>query len=382
MTYILEWCLLGSVLAAMYPIVGYPLIMAVIAGLRPRAVRRADFTPTVSVVIPAYNEAKCIAGTIENKLAQDYPPEKREILVVSDASDDGTDEIVSRYRDRGVKLLRREKREGKAAALNEAVSRAAGELIVFSDANSVFDTDAVRRLAESFADPGVGYVTGVLDYQHRGGTSGRGSSTYMRYENWLRRIESRAGSIIGVNGGIGAMRRTLYRPVPSNQMTDFVLPLKVIAAGYRVIFDERVHSCEDANHGMKSEFRMRVRVGLRALHALAYVRQDPNALRSPLAVFCVISHKLFRYLSFVFLGLALAANVVLAGRSEPFRILLECQIVFYALAFAGLTRGLPKLLQKLTALPTWFVMTNVAFGVAALRFLRGESLATWKPRAG
>lgn len=381
-TYILEWCLLGSVLAAMYPIVVYPLILAVIAALRPRPVHRAGITPAVSIVIPAHNEAKCIAETIENKLTQDYPPEKREIIVVSDASDDGTDEVVARYLERGVKLLRREKRQGKAAALNEAIAQTRGELIVFSDANSIFDRDAVRLLAENFADARVGYVTGVLEYIHRGETSGRGSGAYMRYENWLRRIESRAGSIIGVNGGVGAMRRDLYQAVPSNQMTDFVLPLRVIAAGYRVIFDERVHSCEEANQELKSEFRMRVRVGLRALHAMAHVRKDLSAIHSPLATFCIVSHKVFRYFSFAFLAIALAANCMLAGRSEPFRVLLECQIAFYGLALAGLVGGLPVALKKLTALPAWFVVTNVAFGVAALRFVRGESVTTWKPRAG
>lgn len=381
-TYILEWCLLGSVLAATYPIVLYPVIMAVIAALRPRPVHRAGITPAVSIVIPAYNEAKCIADTIENKLTQDYPPEKREIIVVSDASDDGTDEIVARYLDRGVKLLRRETRQGKAVALNEAIAQSRGELIVFSDANSIFDRDAVRLLAENFADAKVGYATGVLEYIHQGETSGRGSGAYMRYENWLRRIESRAGSIIGVNGGVGAMRRDLYQTVPSNQMTDFVLPLGVIASGYRVIFDERVHSREDANHQLKSEFRMRVRVGLRALHAMAHVRQDLSVFRSPLAVFCIVSHKVFRYCSFIFLAIALAVGCILAGRSEPFRVLLECQIAFYGLALVGLAGRLPAVLKRLTALPAWFVVTNVAFGVAALRFMRGQSVAIWKPRGG
>lgn len=382
MTHTLEYGLVAAILAAVYPIIGYPLVLAAIAMFRPRPVRRAGMTPLVSILIPAYNEVDCIAATIDNKLAQDYPPDRREIIVVSDASDDGTDAIVMRYADRGVKLLRRQLRQGKAAALNEAVTQAGGEIIVFSDANSTFAPDVVRRLVENFADPRVGYVTGNLEYRHSGQASGRGSGTYMRYENWLRRIESRVGSVIGVNGGVDAMRRELYRDVPTNQITDFVLPLRVIAAGYRVVFDERAQSQEFANTEMGSEFRMRVRVALRALHGLVYVREALNVLRRPLAAFCIISHKVLRYASFVFLALALALNVLLAGRSPLLAALLVCQIVFYLLALAGLNGALPRSLRALTALPTYFLMSNVAFGIAALRFARGDTVVTWRPRAG
>lgn len=379
---LLEYGLLASILAAVYPIAGYPIVLGAIAVFRPRPVRRADMTPTVSILIPAYNEADCIAATIENKLGQDYPADRLEIIVVSDASGDGTDAIVTRYSSRGVKLLRRLQRQGKAAGLNEAVTRATGEIIVFSDANSTFAPDAVRRLVENFADPKVGYVTGNLEYRHSGQTSGRGSGAYMRYENWLRRLESRVGSVIGVNGGVDAMRRELYRDVPIDQITDFVLPLRVIAAGYRVVFDERAQSHELANTEMGSEFRMRVRVALRALNGLAYVRETLNVFRRPLAAFCIVSHKILRYASFAFLALALALNAALAGHSLPFTGLLACQIAFYALALAGLSGGLPRSLRSLTALPTYFLVSNVAFGIAALRFARGDSVVTWKPRAG
>jgi cellulose synthase/poly-beta-1,6-N-acetylglucosamine synthase-like glycosyltransferase len=379
---LLEYGLLASILAAVYPILGYPVLLGAIAFFRPRPVRRAGMTPTVSILIPAYNEADCIAATIENKLAQDYPADRLQIIVVSDASDDGTDDIVPRYATQGVRLLRRSQRQGKAAALNEAVSQATGEIIVFSDANSTFATDAVRRLVENFADPRVGYVTGNLEYRHTGETSGRGSGAYMRYENCLRRLESRVGSVIGVNGGVDAMRRALYRDVPAEQITDFVLPLRVIAAGYRVVFDERAQSCEFANTELGSEFRMRVRVALRALHGLAYVREALNVLRRPLAAFCIVSHKILRYASFVFLALALALNALLAPHSPFLAALLVCQIAFYALALAGLSGALPGALRSLTALPTYFLVSNVAFGIAAVRFARGDTVVTWRPRAG
>ena len=378
----LEWSLLAMIVAAAYPIVGYPLVLSAIALLRPRPVRRGEWTPSVTILVPAYNEAACIAGTIENKLALDYPAERLEITVVSDASEDGTDDIVRRYADRGVKLLRTAARQGKAAALNEAIRHANGEIVVFSDANSTFAVDAVRRMVENFTDPRVGYVTGNLQYLHGEEASGRGSGAYMRYENWLRRIETRVDSVIGVNGGVDAVRRRLYAAVPADQITDFVLPLRVIAAGFRVVFDERVHSSERANQELGSEFRMRVRVALRALRGLVYMRQALNVLRAPLPAFCIFSHKILRYLSFLFLAGALIINAILAARNPSYIPLLLLQVAFYALALLGLTRNLPGALRRLTALPTYFLVSNVAFGIAALRFARGDVVATWRPRAG
>jgi cellulose synthase/poly-beta-1,6-N-acetylglucosamine synthase-like glycosyltransferase len=378
----LQWSLLVMIVAAAYPIVGYPLVLSAIALLRPRPVRRGEWTPSVTILVPAYNEAACIAGTIENKLAQDYPAERLEITVVSDASDDGTDDIVRRYADRGVKLLRTAVRQGKAAALNEAIRHANGEIVVFSDANSTFAVDAVRRMVENFTDPRVGYVTGNLQYLHGEEVSGRGSGAYMRYENWLRRIETRVDSVIGVNGGVDAMRRRLYADVPADQITDFVLPLRVIAAGFRVVFDERVRSSERANQELGSEFRMRVRVALRALRGLVYMRQALNVARAPLPAFCIFSHKILRYLSFLFLAGALIINAILAARNPSYIPLLLLQVAFYALALLGLTRNLPGALRRLTALPTYFLVSNVAFGIAAVRFARGDVVATWRPRAG
>lgn len=382
MNAVLIWCFMVFAAAALYPLLGYPLILGGIALLRPRPVRRGEYQPPVTVLIPAYNEAECIAATIENKLEQDYPGGKVEIIVVSDASEDATDQIVAQYASRGVKLLRRPQRAGKAAALNEAVRQARGEIIVFSDANSTFAPDTVRRLVENFADERVGYVTGSLRYLADRGATGRGGSAYMRYENWLRRLETRVDSVVGVNGGVDAMRRRLYADVPADQITDFVLPLRVIAAGYRVVYDERAASSEAANQELGQEFRMRVRVALRALRGLAYMRADLSVMHRPLAMFCIFSHKVLRYLGFAFLAGALLVNCLLAVRSQLFAYLLLAQLTCYVLAILGLSRRLPASLRVLTALPTYFLMSNVAFGIASLRFVRGDVIATWRPRAG
>ncbi len=163
------------------------------------------------------------------------------MIVISDASDDGTDEIVGRVASEHpgrVRLLRQEPREGKTAALNLAVPQARGEIVVFADANSIYGPDALRRLARNFADPAVGYVTGKMVYVNPDGSLvGDGCSAYMKLENWLRAQETRIGSVVGVDGGVDAVRRRLYRPMRADQLPDFVLPLAVVEQGARVVYE-------------------------------------------------------------------------------------------------------------------------------------------------
>lgn len=372
-----------SITLIIYPYLIYPFAILLLGLMRPRKVKRALHLPTVTVLIPAYNEVDCIAETIQNKLNQGYPRDKLQIIVVSDASTDGTDEVVTRFLDQGVTLLRRDERKGKAAALNAVVRLASGEILVFSDANSLFGPDALRRMLENFADPDVGYVTGslgfVMDKAHSGGA---GVSAYMRYENLMRRLETGSGSIFGVNGGVDAMRKDLYIDTPPHLITDLVLPLSVIARNYRVVFDPAVTALEVPNAKLASEFRMRIRVTLRALQGLVYMRCLLNPLRHPLASFCLISHKVLRYFGFVFMLAALVSNVLLAHGSNWYAVLLWLQIVAYSLALLGLLPGLPGWLKRLTVVPSYLLLSNTAFAIATFRFLRGESMAIWPPRAG
>lgn len=373
----------GSVLAIIYPYAIYPALIWLKGRIWPRPVQGRPWTPGVTVLIPAYNEVDCIGETIANKLGQDYPPEQLQIIVISDGSTDGTDDVVKQFADRGVQLLQRGPREGKAAALNEAVKHARGEIIVFSDANSLFATDGIRRMVENFADPEVGYVTGSLrQVTGSDSASGGGNNAYMKYENVVRALETRAGSIIGVNGGVDAIRRELYVDIPAKLITDFILPLSVLAGGHRVVYDARVGSHEVANKEMASEFRMRVRVALRALQGLVYMGRLLNPWRYPAVAFSLISHKLLRYGAFAFMPIALVANAALAVDSSAYLALFAAQALVYLLALAGLRRNLPRPLRALTVVPTYFIVSNVAFAVAAAKFLRGETMATWQPRAG
>jgi cellulose synthase/poly-beta-1,6-N-acetylglucosamine synthase-like glycosyltransferase len=375
-------CFWLSIFLIAYPSFIYPALVWLVGSIRPRRLKRRSWLPSVTVLIPAYNEAQNIAATIQNKLEQDYPSDRLEIIVTSDASTDGTDDIVREFGSRNVRLIRREQREGKAAALNEAVRCATGEILVFSDANSLFAPDAIRRLMENFADPEIGYVTGNLTYKLRSdGIAGNGCSAYMQYENALRALETRAGSVIGVNGGVDAIRRELYRDVPRQLITDFVLPLHVISTKHRVVYDERVHSFEVANSEFGSEFRMRTRVGLRALQGITFMRQLCNPVNYPWTAVSLISHKVLRYFGFLFLTIVFSTNLMLVS-TPGYAALFITQMFAYLLAIVGLRKNLPGLFGKLTFIPSYFLTTNVAFALATLKFLQGETMATWQPRAG
>lgn len=377
------WVCLG-LLAYIY--VGYPMIVLLIGTIRGRDVQKADIEPQVTVLIAAYNEEQDIERTITNKLTQDYPPERLDVLVVSDGSSDGTDEVVARlveHSNTRVRLLRQEPRQGKTQALNMAASHSRGEIIVFADANSIYAPNAIRTLMRNFGDPSVGYVTGQMIYTnpHDAGI-GEGSSAYMGYENLLRSLETRLGSIVGVDGGIDAVRRSLYFPMAADQLPDFVLPLYVVEQGKRVVYEPEALLFEPALSHPADEFRMRVRVALRALWALYDKRALLNPFRHPLFAWQLISHKLLRYGAFVFLAGALAFSGLAIGLHPFYGGLFALQLTAYMLAGIGhIVIRFGANGSKLLA-PYYFVVLNAACALAFWKFLNRRKMVLWRPRGG
>jgi cellulose synthase/poly-beta-1,6-N-acetylglucosamine synthase-like glycosyltransferase len=376
------WILLA---VGLYPYVGYPLLALLVSMVNPRPVRTGDITPRVTVVVAAYNEAPHIETTILNKLHQDYPEDLLDLIVVSDGSTDETDALLTRvaHQHPRVSYFRQESRSGKTAALNLMVARAKGEIIVFADANSMYLRDTVRRLVAPFADPQVGYVTGQMRYvDSNGSLIGDGCTAYMRYENWLRARETRIGSIVGVDGGVDAVRRSLYQPMRADQLPDLVLPLSVIEQRYRVIFVPQAIQQEETLTNESAEYRMRVRVALRAFWALRDKRSLLNPLRYPLYSWQLASHKLLRYLSFIPLAAAALLNWTLLSAGGTFEALALLQCCAALLTYLVL-RGPPFLRSfGLARYCYYFLLLNWASAVALGRFLRGEKQVLWQPRVG
>lgn len=375
-----------SLLILFYIYLGYPLLIYLWGRVRPALVRTADHTPFVTILISAYNEEREIGKTIENKLQLAYPVDRYEIIVISDGSADRTEEIVRQHAEASggrVRLLIQSPRQGKTAALNRAVPDARGELLVFSDANSLYAPDVLICLARNFGDPLVGYVTGKMVYGVTGDTGvGDGCSAYMRYENFLRACETRAGSVVGVDGGIDAMRKSLYRPMRADQLPDFVQPLMVVEQGFRVVYEPEALLREDALKSGGAEYRMRVRVALRALWALKDMRKLLWPGRDPLFAIQLFSHKVLRYLAFVFMALLLAANAALWAKSDFYRLTMLLQIAFYAAAGIGYFQEQRGAASRWFYLPYYFVLINTGAAHAFLKFVAGKKQVLWTPRTG
>jgi cellulose synthase/poly-beta-1,6-N-acetylglucosamine synthase-like glycosyltransferase len=370
----------------LYPYVIYPVVVAVLGRLIERAVRRDDaFTPRVTVITAAFNEQAHIGATIENKLQLDYPADRLDMIVVSDASADRTDEIVRQIaaRDPRVQLLRNETRAGKTSGLNLAIPHAQGEIVVFADANSIYRPDAIRKLVRNFADPRVGYVTGRMLYVNADGSLvGDGCSAYMRYENSLRAAETRIGSIVGVDGGVDAIRRELYQPMRPDQLPDFVAPLNVAEQGFRVVYEPLAVLTEDTLSAQSQEYRMRVRVALRAFWALWDKRVLLNPFRFGLYAWQLWSHKLLRYLSFLPLAAALVLNWLLLPRGGIYALGVMAQVAFAILCVAAMAgvRGIGQFAGARYSY--YFFLLNWASAVAFVRFVRGQKQVLWQPRVG
>lgn len=366
-----------------YVYVGYPGAVLLIGVLKNKKISKSYFEPFVTIIIPAYNEEKSIESTIRNKLELNYPSEKIEIIVVSDGSTDKTEEIVKRFETKGVHLVRQGPRAGKTSALNLAVPMARGEIIIFSDANSIYDRDALKTILTNFADADVGYVTGKMIYVNSDGTViGDGCSAYMKYENFLRTCETKIGSVVGVDGGIDAIRKKIYKPMNPDQLPDFVLPLSVVEQGFRVVYEPGACLREDALKASSDEYRMRVRVSLRALWALFDKRKMYLSGDNLLYAWQMLSHKVARYLCFIFMALAFVCNFILINQGFIYQLLFLIQMIAYLLATVSPWFERRGIKFKIAYLCYYFALINFAAAHAFVKFLMGKKQVLWNPRKG
>lgn len=368
-----------SAAALCYTYVGYSILLALVSTLRPRRVRRGSFESTVSIIITAYNEERDLGAKIENTLALDYPRDLLEIIVASDCSSDRTDDIVREFAPRGVRLHRQAKPLGKTAAQNAAVEMASGEILLFSDATSLYQPDAVKALMPSFADPGVGCVAGRLIYvDPTDSRIGRGARSYWSYETFLKKHESRACSLIGASGCLYAVRRSAYVPLYHEACSDFIIATKMVEQGLRAVYEPNAVCTEETNRGGAKEMKMRVRIIAQTFTDLWRHLGMLNPFRSGFYAIQLLSHKVMRYLVPFFLIAIFTASGALLG-SQFYRLFFFAQLGCYACAsLAWLLDGL-GVRSRLLAFPQYFVLANVASLLALYQFLRGERYAHWEP---
>jgi cellulose synthase/poly-beta-1,6-N-acetylglucosamine synthase-like glycosyltransferase len=373
----LFWLLFGL---AAWVYAGYPLLLAVLGALSSRRgyppIRDADL-PTVTLVISAFNERSVIAEKIRNSLELDYPRDRLDVVVVSDASDDGTDDVVRTFDGQGVRLLRMTDRGGKTLGLNAAVASSTADVVVFSDANAMYERNAVRELVAPFGETAVGGVVGESRYytgEHRAEQS---EGLYWRYETAIKKLETRIGSVVGGDGAIYAIRRSLYVPMRADALSDFVNPLQIVRAGRRCVYRPEAASYEKAGDSFHKEFRRKVRIVNRAWRATLSMTELLNPFRFGFFSFQLVSHKLLRWLMPVLMAGMLLTNAVLATGSTFYAWLLAAQLAFYALALAGHALRERAGLPRFVAVPYYFCLVNVASALGIIDAFRGRTYTTW-----
>lgn len=379
-TAIFETLFYASAALLLYAYAGYPVLLGLLARLAPRKQDPPTEVELASVTlfISAYNESSVIAEKLENSLALDYPKELLEIIVVSDCSDDGTDEIVHRYAQAGVRLVRQNERRGKTAGLNLAVPQAKGHILVFSDANALYQPDAIRHLVRHFSDPQVGYVVGNARYvEKRSATqAAEAEGMYWKLETWLKKKESAFYSVVGGDGAIYAIRRELYTPLLPTDINDFLNPLQIIQRDYLGVFEPAAISCEEAAGSFRKEFRRRVRIISRSLTAVRRAAGILNPMRHTRHWFLLVSHKLLRWYA-PFVMIAMLFSSALLWKSPFFRAGLLLQVAFYGTAILGGVLQDRKQNWKLLSVAFYFCLVNIASLVGCFKYVRGDLSGTW-----
>jgi cellulose synthase/poly-beta-1,6-N-acetylglucosamine synthase-like glycosyltransferase len=357
----LFWLSLGALL---WTHLLYPLGASVLARLRTRGVRRAAIEPSVSVIVAAYNEEAVIERRLENLLELDYPADRLELVVTSDASTDRTHELVGRFEDR-VRLIVNP-RGGKVAAQNRAVRETTGEILAFSDANATWEAGALRALVANFADPDVAYACGQLVLEAADGSNREG--VYWRYEMAQRLAESRLGSITGGNGSIYAVRRSDYVEVDPKWGHDLAFPYRMVQAGRRAVYEPAARASEKPTPSNETEYRRKVRM---FEHCWEITLRGSILKRLPLGYLIeVISHRILRYGSGLLHLVLLATSVALVGEGIVYQVVLAAQLALVVAALVGVG------IARYYALVTWATV------VALWNYLRRGVPATWEAAEG
>jgi cellulose synthase/poly-beta-1,6-N-acetylglucosamine synthase-like glycosyltransferase len=389
-TLVLQTIALLCIAAVVYSYFLYPFVLAFVAAIvqtvrdasyvfrkRERRVRGESELPAVAVVISAFNEERHIQQRIDNLLALDYPPQLLRAYIGSDGSHDATGAILSACSDPRIAAFVFEHNRGKANVLNDLLGRVKEPIVVFSDANTFFDRGALRKLVAHFSDPRVGGVSGEL--RLLGGSGDNQDSLYWRLEQFLKFFEARIGGLLGANGAIYAIRRSLWQPLASDTICDdFCVAMNVSAARHRLVYEPAAWAEEETPQDIGDEYGRRVRIGIGNFQAL--VRHPEYLWRSSAGTaFAYVSHKVLRWIAPHLLIVGLLASLALGVQSPAWLVFAVLQLLAY-LAAAGLYRlskagrAMPSPLR----IPAFLFALNWAFLVASKRYLGGQYSGSWR----
>lgn len=375
-TTVVFWACAGLIV---YTYLGYFLCLKVLSAFGTVSVVFDEgYLPRVSVIVAALNEERNIEARIKDLLSLDYPKDRLEIIIGSDGSTDRTVEIASRYKDQGVVVHGFTVNRGRAAVHNDSVRDATGEILVFTDAETTFDPDFLRRIVRYYADPKVGAVSGSLTYISRGNEFASAEGFYFRYEKMLRNMESRLGILSSGTGACFTIRKSLYRELPGTQDVDFALPIDCIKKGYRAHIEPGARAYDFPPGSVKGVLKARSRMTAKAFSGLLNICGAAIWLGNPRVGWAIISRRFLRWFTGFFMAGALVSNLLLAGHGGIYSLTLGVQALFYGLYLAG---WLMEAMKKQARIPSWvfiFVTANIGMSLGILKAVTGRVPSSYR----
>lgn len=358
-----------------YVFIGYPLIIKIMVVFFGKEDKPYEtIWPSVSIILSAYNEEEVIEDKIGNFTRLDYPIDKLEFIIVSDCCSDRTDELVRIHQNERIRLFVQTERSGKTKNLNRGVSEARGDILVFTDANSMFDRDAVMKLVRHFSDPLIGLVSGKSIYRDVNGEVTSGGA-YRRYEDFIKDAESHLGGIIGADGAIYALRRKYYTPLPSQYINDFIHTIQVVLAGGRAISDDEAICREEVQDTGSGELRRQTRI--MAQSWLIFLSQFKLLLGDMkiLYLWQLTSHKFLRWLTVPLMFILFVSSSVLVMKGIFYQVVFVGLLFFIAAAVVGSRAN-----TGIFRVPYLFCLLHYAALVGLFKYLTGNIYTTWNPR--
>lgn len=338
------------------------------------------FEPTVTLIVPCYNEVEILKTKVQNCLALDYPIEKLQILFITDGSNDGSPDLLEKYSE--IHVLHDHVRRGKSAAENRSVAYAQGEIIIFSDANTILPNNTIRRLVRHYINPEIGAVSGEKRIQQfaKDNAAGAGEGFYWKYESMLKRFDARLHTVVGAAGELFSFRKHLFRPLEEDTiLDDFVLSLRITQAGYRVMYDPTATATETGSINSQEELKRKIRICAGGWQAMSRLGSLFNFFKHPVLTFQYISHRVLRWtLAPLFLICLFPMHIYLAIDSLFYQSILYVHILFYGLAWMGYLLEKKEMKVKTFFIPYYFTLMNYAAIAGFLQFLHGKQNAIWE----